>query len=273
MTDTIDLALVRQGDALLAEAYRLAGDHAETLATRQAQWIASDMVEKDVSMDTAPQRGRPRQAPTVAVSVRMTTDLLDRVDAYIDTLAARIPGLRLERSRGICLMLERLLELEAGISQPQPAQVSPTTQPALPLALEGVPASQAQPLAPAPQQEGQPKTIQAPHASPGMVHCPVNPTHRSYPASAKECPMCANNRRTRASKSESKTRQLRQSILTLLRQRPEGLDVSQVDFELGLGKRGRESSTSTLQGMVEDGHLLEKQGSGETMRYVVAPSA
>ena len=132
MTDTIDLALVRQGDALLAEAYRLAGDHAETLATRQAQWIASDMVEKDVSMDTAPQRGRPRQAPTVAVSVRMTTDLLDRVDAYIDTLAARIPGLRLERSRGICLMLERLLELEAGISQPQPAQVPLTTQPAIP---------------------------------------------------------------------------------------------------------------------------------------------
>ena len=153
MTDTIDLALVRQGDALLAEAYRLAGDHAKTLATRQAQWIANDMVEKDVSMDTAPQRGRPRQAPTVAVSVRMTTDLLDRVDAYIDTLAARIPGLRLERSRGICLMLERLLELEAGIAQPQPAQVPLTTQPALPLALEGVPASQAHPLAPTPQPE------------------------------------------------------------------------------------------------------------------------
>ena len=54
MTDTIDLALVRQGDALLAEAYRLAGDNAKTLATRQAQWIASDMVEKDVSMATAP---------------------------------------------------------------------------------------------------------------------------------------------------------------------------------------------------------------------------
>jgi hypothetical protein len=104
-------------------------------------------------MDTAPQRGRPRQAPTVAVSVRMTTELLDRVDAYIDTLAARIPGLRLERSRGICLMLERLLELEASISQPQPAQVPLTTQPALPLALEGVPASQAHPLAPTPQQE------------------------------------------------------------------------------------------------------------------------
>jgi len=273
MTDTIDLALVRQGDALLAEAYRLARDNAETLATRQAQWIASDMVEKDVSMDTAPQRGRPRQAPTVAVSVRMTTDLLDRVDAYIDTLAARIPGLRLERSRGICLMLERLFELEARASQSRPTPpIQP--QPALPIALEGVPASErVQPLAPAPQQEVQPKTIKAPHASPGMVNCPVNPTHRSYPASAKECPMCANNRRTRASKSESKTRQLRQSILNLLRQRPEGLDVSQVDFELGLGKRGRESSASTLQGMVDDGHLHEKQGSGETMRYVVAPSA
>ena len=190
MTDTIDLALVRQGDALLAEAYRLAGDNAETLATRQAQWIASDMIEKDVSMDTAPQRGRPRQAPTVAVSVRMTTDLLDRVDAYIDTLAARIPGLRLERSRGICLMLERLLELEAGISQPQPAQVPLTTQPAIPIALEGVPASQAQPVAPTPQQEAQPETHQTSYAPPGMKNCAVNPTHRPYPASAKECPMC-----------------------------------------------------------------------------------
>lgn len=159
MTDTIDLALIRQGDALLAEAYRLAGDNAETLAMRQTQWIASDMVEKDVSMDTAPQRGRPRQVPTVAVSVRMTTDLLDRVDAYIDTLAARIPGLRLERSRGICLMLERLLELETSTPQlpPQPAatqlplmpqpQPTPTTQPqpAIPLALEPAPAAEVQP--------------------------------------------------------------------------------------------------------------------------------
>ena len=65
----------------------------------------------------------------------------------------------------------------------------------------------------------------------------------------------------------------RAATLNLLRQRPEGLDVAQVDFELRLGKRGRESSTSTLQGMVDDGHLLEKQGNGETIRYVVAPSA
>src|SRR5262244_2025426 len=34
---------------------------------------------------------------------------------------------------------------------PQPAQVPLTTQPALPLALEGVPASQAPPMAPTPQ--------------------------------------------------------------------------------------------------------------------------
>ena len=76
----------------------------------------------------------------------MTTDLLDRVDAYIDTLAARIPGLRLERSRGICLMLERLLELEAGISQPQPAQAGTTDDTA-----RNTPA-----LEPAPATEGQP---------------------------------------------------------------------------------------------------------------------
>jgi hypothetical protein len=210
MTDTIDLALVRQGDALLAEAYRLAGDNAETLATRQAQWMASDMVEKDVSMDTAPQRGRPRQAPTVAVSVRMTTDLLDRVDAYIDTLAARIPGLRLERSRGICLMLERLLELEAGISQPQPAQVPLTMQPALPIALEGVPASErVQPLAPAPVVEPQAaRKSKTPYTPPGMQHClNTRLKHPPYASSEKECPMCANNRRQRESYARNKAKQ------------------------------------------------------------------
>jgi hypothetical protein len=213
MSGVIDMDMVRQGDALLAEAYRLAGDKAETLATRQEQWIAHGMDQEESPMDTPPARGRPRQAPTVAVSVRMTTDLLDRVDGYIDTLAARIPGLRLERSRGICLMLERLFELEASATQsqptppipPQPAQVPLTPQPALPIALEGVPASErVQPLAPAPQQEAQPETIQVPHASPGMVNCAVNPTHRPYPATAKECPMCANNRRTRESKARAK---------------------------------------------------------------------
>jgi hypothetical protein len=203
MSGVIDMDMVRQGDALLAEAYRLAGDKAETLATRQAQWIANGMNHEESPMDTPPARGRPRQAPTVAVSVRMTTDLLDRVDGYIDTLAARIPGLRLERSRGICLMLERLFELEARAipPQPQPAQVPLETQPALPLALEGVPASQAQPLAPTPQPARQRKTPSAPL---GQVHCAVNPAHRSYSARSKECPMCANNRRTRASKQRAK---------------------------------------------------------------------
>jgi hypothetical protein len=201
MSGVIDMDMVRQGDALLAEAYGLAGDKAETLATRQAQWIANGMDHEESPMDTPPARGRPRQAPTVAVSVRMTTDLLDRVDGYIDTLAARIPGLRLERSRGICLMLERLFELEASATQSQPAQVPLTTQPALPIALEGVPASQAPPVAPTPQPARQRKT---PSAPPGQITCPVNPAHRPYSASAKECPMCANNRRTRASKQRAK---------------------------------------------------------------------
>ena len=207
MSGVIDMDMVRQGDALLAEAYRLAGDKAETLAMRQAQWIANGMEQEESFMDTPPARGRPRQAPTVAVSVRMTTDLLDRVDGYIDTLAARIPGLRLERSRGICLMLERLFELEASATQPapQPTQRTPrqpatTQQPALPIALEGVPASQAQPVAPTLQ----PEAHQAPSAPPGMMHCAVNPSHRPYPANAKECPMCANNRRARASKQRAK---------------------------------------------------------------------
>jgi hypothetical protein len=144
MSGVIDMDMVRQGDALLAEAYRLAGDKAETLAMRQAQWIANGMEQEESFMDTPPARGRPRQAPTVAVSVRMTTDLLDRVDGYIDTLAARIPGLRLERSRGICLMLERLFELEASATQPQP-QPAPPIQAQPPLALEPAPATEVQP--------------------------------------------------------------------------------------------------------------------------------
>jgi hypothetical protein len=195
MSGVINMDMVRQGDALLAEAYRLAGDKAETLAARQAQWIANGMDHEESPMDTPPARGRPRQAPTVAVSVRMTTDLLDRVDGYIDTLAARIPGLRLERSRGICLMLERLFELEASATQPQPTPPM-QEQPAIPLALE-----------PAPATVVQPKTPPTPHAAPGQVHCAANPTHRPYPASAKDCPMCANNRRARASKQRAKAKQ------------------------------------------------------------------
>src|SRR5262249_865425 len=58
--------------------------------------------------------------------------------------------------------------------------------------------------APAPAPTVQRKTPSTPHAAPGLVQCTANPDHRPYSASAKECPMCANNKRARASKQRAK---------------------------------------------------------------------
>jgi hypothetical protein len=143
---------------------------------------------------------------TEVKAVRLPKSLIERIAQHVERLQGQFRFGRINEGMAIRDLLEVGLDtVEGHAPQPQPAQVPLTTQPALPLALEGVPASQAQPLAPVtPQQEGQPKTIQAPHASPGMVNCTVNPAHRPYSASAQECPMCANNRRARASKKRAK---------------------------------------------------------------------
>ena len=142
------------------------------------------------------------------VAMRLPMSVVAQVDAHIDTLRKGAPWAKVGRSDALRDLVVRGLQ---SLSQPPPQPTKPTLppamtqQPALPLALEGVSASErVQPMTPAPQQEAQPETRQVPHASPGQVNCAVNPKHRSYSASAKECPMCANNRRTREHKARNK---------------------------------------------------------------------
>ena len=145
---------------------------------------------------------------TEVKAVRLPKSLLERIAQHVERLQMQFRFGRINEGMAIRDLIEVGLDtVEAGISQPQPVQAPLTTQPALPLALEGVPASQAQPLAPAPQQEGQPEIPQASYAPPGMQNCAANPKHRPYPVTYKECPMCANNRRTRASKKRTKEEQ------------------------------------------------------------------
>jgi hypothetical protein len=57
---------------------------------------------------------------------------------------------------------------------------------------------------------------------------------------------------------------MRQPIIGLLRAHPEGLSAVQMKVHLGVDK----NIGDTLAGMVRD-HLLEKQGNGKAVRYVV----
>jgi hypothetical protein len=61
---------------------------------------------------------------------------------------------------------------------------------------------------------------------------------------------------------------LRQPILDLLRQHPEGLTAVELKVYLGTNKH----IGDTLSGMVRN-NVIEKQGSGKAVRYVVTPSA
>ena len=60
---------------------------------------------------------------------------------------------------------------------------------------------------------------------------------------------------------------MRQPIVDLLHAHPDGLTAVQIKVHLGVDK----NIGDTLAGMVRD-HLLEKQGSGKTVRYVVRES-
>jgi hypothetical protein len=61
---------------------------------------------------------------------------------------------------------------------------------------------------------------------------------------------------------------LRQPILDLLRQHPEGLTAVELKVYLGTNKH----IGDTLSGMVRN-HVIEKQGSDKAVRYVVTPSS
>ena len=74
-------------------------------------------------------RGRSKKPSTKAVTIRMPTDVLEQVDAYIAQLAARIPGFTMERSTGIVLMLKEFLAMKASdaAQHEQSAPAQPTT--------------------------------------------------------------------------------------------------------------------------------------------------
>ena len=69
----------------------------------------------------------------------------------------------------------------------------------------------------------------------------------------------------KASRRPGRPSTLRQPIIELLRTHPEGLSAVQLKVHLGVDK----NIGDTLAGMVRD-HLLEKQGSGQAVRYWAA---
>jgi hypothetical protein len=71
----------------------------------------------------------------------------------------------------------------------------------------------------------------------------------------------------KASRRPGRPSTMRQPIIGLLRAHPEGLSAVQMKVHLGVDK----NIGDTLSGMVRD-HLLEKQGNGKAVRYVVRES-
>jgi hypothetical protein len=107
MSRPIDLALVRQGDQLLASAYALAGDHADVLARRQAEWSTGATFQEDIMSDETPRRGRPRKAEhSTQTMIRMAPDLLRRIEDYRQRTEATMPGLHLTMADAVRMLLE-----------------------------------------------------------------------------------------------------------------------------------------------------------------------
>jgi len=108
------------------------------------------------------------------VAMRLPMSVLAQVDAHIETLRKAAPWAKVGRSDALRDLVVRGLQSLSHPS-PQPTQRTPrqpatTQQPALPIALEGVPASQAQPLAPAPRPARTSKTPSRPRkgGNPGL---------------------------------------------------------------------------------------------------------
>jgi hypothetical protein len=96
---------------------------------------------------------------TEVKAVRLPKSLIERIAQHVERLQGQFRFGRINEGMAIRDLLEVGLDtVEGHAPQPQPAQVPLTTQPALPLALEGVPASQVQSLAPTPQPARKSKT-------------------------------------------------------------------------------------------------------------------
>jgi hypothetical protein len=123
--------------------------------------------------ETQKQRGRPKGVESTHVMIRMPNDLLAQIDAYAEALQAQIGISDVSVSRAMAIRelckkgLQSLTSAHQPAAQPAPAShvngqgalaPQPTTQPAIPLALEPAPKT-AQPVSV--PQAAEPRTAKA----------------------------------------------------------------------------------------------------------------
>jgi hypothetical protein len=172
---------------------------------------------------------------TEVKAVRLPKSLIERITQHVERLQVQFRFGRINEGMAIRDLLEVGLDtVEARASQPQPAQVPLTTQPALPIGLEGVPASQAPP---------------APDRSPNVV---VQESVSQPPVKRK------------GGRPSTK----RQPILALLREHPEGLTAEQIRAYLD----STQPLGDTLEGMRRSG-AVRFEGIGHAMRYFTKEQA
>jgi hypothetical protein len=105
-----------------------------------------------IMAETQKQRGRPKGVESTHVMIRMPNDLLAQIDAYAETLEAQIglSDVNVSRAMAIRELCKKGLQSLTSVSQPAPVSHAngqgaptpqPTTQPAIPLALEPAPKS------------------------------------------------------------------------------------------------------------------------------------
>ena len=130
---------------------------------------------------------------------------------------------------------------------PEAAAPQPTVQPAIPLALEPAPKT-AQP-------DPVPQVAETPEPAPEAAAAPVAALSYDGNTVLQE----------KGSQPRGRRGEMRQRILELLREYPEGLSAE----ELRVYLKPQKPLGDTLQGMVRQ-HLLKKQGSGQAVRYLAA---
>jgi Helix-turn-helix domain of resolvase len=158
-------------------------------------------------------RGRPKGTESTHVMIRMPNDLLAQIDAYAESLEAQIgiSDVNVSRAMAIRELCKKGLQSLATGAQPQPATLpapasatngtrapAPTTQPAIPLALE--PAPTTAPPVDVPQAAETPEPRKTPTVPTGMQPCPRG--HAPYPMSQHECPACRRERQRRQRQDE-----------------------------------------------------------------------
>jgi hypothetical protein len=146
-------------------------------------------------------KGRPPRGVEISkVLLRIPTTLLNQVDQFKETLEFRINRTDV-LTRLIEVGLQTLTQARQPVTQPAPASrvtlhgqgvsaPKPTTQPAIPLALEPAPKT-ALPVD-VPQAAETPEPRKTPMIPTGMQQCPLG--HAPYPISQSECPTCVRER-------------------------------------------------------------------------------